>query len=457
MFTEELEVIVQLNNAKSCTSPVSQCKMRLILACFALFAVPAIAINEKLKEVFHWNYVDYAWEKPGDREAAIASGEFIPANNLPLGLEVWKDKLFITIPRWRDGVVATLTYVKINGHMHDGHMMMHHLDHDHNDTQPSMSSSMSPALIPYPSFEENRVSLNSSSDAKPIVSVFRVWADNCDRLWVMDTGVADILGNTKVHSAPRILIYDLNTDKLLKTYEFKDTDTEQHSFFANIIVDSDPHKCENAFAYVPDLGGYGLISYNLAEDKSRRIKHNYFHFDPLAGNMVVGGVNFQWTDGVFSVALGKSMPDGYRTAYFHCLASTKEFSVNTRVLKNGDSSKDSYYDFQLVGDRGADSQSSASYIHEGTGVMFYTQLQKNSVNCWNTNKPLVQENLAEVASDNETMIFTNDLKVDREGKLWVLTDKLPVFIYRGLDEKEINYRIFSATVEEAIAGTSCAP
>lgn len=329
----------------------------------------------------------------------------------------------------------------------------------HNDTQGTKAPLVptSPALIPYPSFEANRLDSNSTNETKPIVSVFRIWADSCDRLWVMDTGVADILGDTKVHSPPRILIYDLKTDKLLKSYAFKDGDTEQHSFFANIIVDSDPKECDKAFAYVPDLGGYGLVSYDFANDKSRRIKHNYFHFDPLAGNMVVGGVNFQWTDGLFSLALSKPMPDGFRTAYFHCLASTKEFSVNTRVLKNEDSSTDSYYDFKLVGDRGADSQSSASYVHEDTGVMFYTQLQKNSVNCWNTNKPLVQENLAEVASDNETMIFTNDLKVDREGNLWVLTDKLPVFIYRGLDEKEVNYRIFTATVNDAIKGTSCAP
>jgi hypothetical protein len=47
------------------------------------------------------------------RHAAIASGEFVQANNLILGLEVWRDKLFITVPRWKAGVASTLNYVSL--------------------------------------------------------------------------------------------------------------------------------------------------------------------------------------------------------------------------------------------------------------------------------------------------------------------------------------------------------
>ena len=36
-------------------------------------------------------------------------------DNLPLGLEVAGDRLFITVPRWKRGVVASLNYIKING------------------------------------------------------------------------------------------------------------------------------------------------------------------------------------------------------------------------------------------------------------------------------------------------------------------------------------------------------
>lgn len=272
----------------------------------------------------------------------------------------------------------------------------------------------------------------------------------------MDSGLADILGSPEVVTKPRILIYDLKTDKLIREYKLKDSDSSEHSFFANIIVDVTSDTCDKAFAYLPDLGGYAIVVYDFENDKSHKITHNYFHFDPLSGNMVVGGVNFQWSDGIFSIALTKPDDEGVRDAYFHALASTKEFKVRTDVLQS-ENSKDNYHEYKLIGDRGADSQSSASFIHEDTGVMFYTQLQKDSVNCWNTNKKLAPENLVEVASDNETMIFTNDLKVDADSNLWVLTDKLPLFLNNKLDDDEINYRIFTASVKDAIAGTSCAP
>lgn len=68
--------------------------------------------------------------------------------------------------------------------------------------------------------------------------------------------------------------------------------------------------CDDAYAYLPDLGAYGVVVYSLKDDKSWRIKHNYFHFDPLNGDYQVRDVNFQWTDGVFGMALGRQLENG---------------------------------------------------------------------------------------------------------------------------------------------------
>lgn len=76
------------------------------------------------------------------------------------------------------------------------------------------------------------------------------------------------------------------------------------------IVDVDPSDCENAYAYLPDLGSYALIVYSFKENKAWRVTHHYFHFDPLQGNYTVGGVNFHWTDGIFGLALDKPMDNG---------------------------------------------------------------------------------------------------------------------------------------------------
>lgn len=209
-----------------------------------------------------------------------------------------------------------------------------------------------------------------------IISTFRIRVDECDRLWVVDTGLADILGDPKQLSPPSLLIFDLNTDRLIRRYEIPSESIDDDSFFANIIVDTDKAACDDAFAYIPDLGAYAVLVYSFRENKSWRAKHNFFHFDPLQGDYNVAGVNFQWTDGVFGMAVGKPLADGSRTVYFHALSSTKEFAVNNRILQNETycTSSDAYHEYHLLGDRGQNSQSTAEFYDPHTEVIFYTQV-----------------------------------------------------------------------------------
>lgn len=48
----------------------------------------------------------------------------------------------------------------------------------------------------------------------------------------------------------------------------------------------------------------------------------------------MAGVTYQWNDGIFSVTLSERNAGGFKTAYFHAMASTSEFAVSTAVLKN---------------------------------------------------------------------------------------------------------------------------
>lgn len=138
------------------------------------------------------------------------------------------------------------------------------------------------------------------------------------------------------------------------------------------------------------------------------------------------------------------------------MSSTKEFVVSTEIIQNETIASNSYHAYKELGNRGPSSQSSGSSFHEQSGVLFYTLLNKNGVGCWNSkNKEYSPHTNGIVATDNTTMIFPNDLKVDKKGVLWVLTDKLPNFWFGQLNFNEVNFRIFSAPVEEAIKGTVC--
>ncbi len=167
-------------------------------------------------------------------------------------------------------------------------------------------------------------------------------------------------------------------------------------------------------------------------------------------------MNFQWTDGIFGLALSPAQANGYRTLYFHPMSSTNEFAVSTHIIRNKTIASEAYHDYKLLGSREPNSQSSGSSLDEETGVLFYTLLNKDAVGCWNSkNSEYSSRTNAIVACDKVTMVFPNDLKVDKMGTLWVLTDRLPNFVYQQLDFKDVNFRIFSASVKDLIKGTVC--
>lgn len=46
-------------------------------------------------------------------------------------------------------------------------------------------------------------------------------------------------------------------------------------------------------------------------------------------------------------------------------------------------------------------------------------------------------------------------QIDRNGNLWILSDRLPVFMYSQLDLHDYNFRILTGSTEELIIGTVC--
>jgi hypothetical protein len=63
----------------------------------AIFVVCSTA--KKLEEKYSWKELEFAWPSETAKQDAIKSEKYIQSHNLPLGLEVWKDKIFMTVPR----------------------------------------------------------------------------------------------------------------------------------------------------------------------------------------------------------------------------------------------------------------------------------------------------------------------------------------------------------------------
>uniref|UniRef100_A0A1B6DFI2 Bee-milk protein n=1 Tax=Clastoptera arizonana TaxID=38151 RepID=A0A1B6DFI2_9HEMI len=382
----------------------------------------------KINEVLRWKQVDYQLSSDRVRNELISSRRFIPENNSMLGLEVWRDKVFITVPRWYQGVVATLNYVNLN------------------------SRSKSPPLIPYPDYTTNDI--HSGDLNNKIISTTRIFVDSCNRLWVPDNGQEGIsTGATTRLSSHKLFVFDLNTNRLLKKIAIGRDVAREQTLFYEVAVEVTNNDCSRAFAYLADTVGYGLVVYSYATDSLTRISNTYLYFEPQ--NSVFN--NVQFNDGIMGIALSQTRHDGFRTMYFHALASYNEYNVSTQVLRDPTLSGD-FTRFKLMGSRGEKGQSTTQRLDEKTGVLFYTQVMKNGIGCWNSKMYPNEYSTATngmVVVDRTRITFPSALTLDSNRDVWVLSNNLLSFGARTMNPKDFNYRIYNASVESLIKDTMC--
>ncbi|PZC82537.1 hypothetical protein B5X24_HaOG210286 [Helicoverpa armigera] len=393
-----------------------------------LAVVSSATAAVKLQEMFSWNVVDWNYPDAYSRQQAIQSGALIQENALPVGIERWRNKLFVSVPRWKAGIPATLNYIPLDG-----------------------PYDPSPKLTPYPSYAGNELGNCQSG----LNTVYRIKADKCDRLWVLDVGTYGYDSNTTNLCPYSLNVYDLNTDQRIRKYVFRPEDIVASTFIANIALD-EGRSCDDTFAYFSDELGYGLIAYSWQLNRSWRFNHGFFMPDPLTGDYNIGGLNFQWSsEGIFGISASPAGPDGYRTLFFSPLASHTQFAVSTRILRDETKVTGSYHDFKVVGSRGANGHTTSKVVDEYTGIELFNLIDQNAIGCWRSDTQYKPQNIAVVDKDDTGLIFPSDVKIDAQRNVWVISDRMPVFLESTLDYSDINFRIYTAPLDVLVQDTVC--
>ncbi|XP_062540251.1 L-dopachrome tautomerase yellow-f-like [Armigeres subalbatus] len=403
--------------------------------------------GEQFELVFKWKQLQYndIQTEPGD---IVFSGPVKPApptinetfvsyNNIPMGATHHKGRVFISVPRRRPGIPATLNVI---------------------DIEKQKKGNKSPALTAYPENRINQLHLDYHADLKHLVSVYRTTVDQCQRLWFVDTGMLEYPNNTMQVQRPQLWIIDLSRDRKVRTFEIPESIVQQGVGMASLVVDSDATTCDKSYAYIPDLVQGAIYVYSFEANRMWAFRHSSFQHDPQRAAFNVAGQRFNWDDGVFSITIGNRDPvTRSRPVYYHPMVSTSEFITFTEVLQNEALATNGGYDnlFQAMGDRGSNTQSTMHHFDDQSQVIFYAEVNRNTIGCWNTRSNFSAENHDIIHHDNERLIYPTDLSADASGVIWVLSNNLPTWIYSQLDVNEYNFYLWRQTPAKAIEGTKC--
>jgi len=164
--------------------------------------------------------------------------EFEPKHNLISSVRRFGDILYISIPRWKSGVVSTLTSLDL--------------------TQPRLPS-QSPQLSPFPS-----LALNKIGHCQALQNVDGIEIDPTGRLWIADSGQTAPFSNPDRKCPPKLIVWDLNTNQELVHHLLP---SSGQPLFKQIVVDLS-YGLQNSFAYISDFNSGTIFVYSLSTNTS---------------------------------------------------------------------------------------------------------------------------------------------------------------------------------------------
>ncbi|XP_017882858.1 major royal jelly protein 1-like [Ceratina calcarata] len=382
----------------------------------------ACANGAVLEVAYQWKYLDWLWPN-----VQLTGRNYTFGNAFTQDVDIDRyGRIFVTSPQWLNGTPISLSLVT------------------------DVVGSGGPLLIPYPDW-----SWHTAHTCDSIISVYRLAIDECNRLWVVDTGH---IGREAV-CPTKILIFDLSTDRLVHKYVVPD-DQVLYGKAALVTPIVDVGKtCLDTYLYVADVDQNGLLIYDLYHDYSWRVNNtrgNAFGPDDDAMYITIAGEMFDLTDGTLGMSLS---PIGFfdeRYLYFNSLASFLQKFTDTYSLKQ------SKYIEPIVFESNYKRASQAGVqATSRRGIIFFQLVQLTAVACWNIEKPFAPEYIVTIAQDEEKLQYVSGIKVivNRLGEeeLWFNTNRLQKTINMTRTPTETNFRLIRGKVDDIIRGTNCEP
>ncbi|XP_013102521.2 major royal jelly protein 1 [Stomoxys calcitrans] len=336
-----------------------------------------------------------------------------PSNILATGLAILNDRIFIATPKLFSGVSSTLNWISRE-------------DFDE-----------SPVLNAYPDWSyttTGRTDFNCSDLV--LISVYRMRVDSCNRLWVLDAGISRSLEDYEKTCPPKILVFDLKTNQVVRRIDFPSGVLRGESLFTNLVIDETTTKsgtCDDVFVYISDTVEPGIVVYDCIRDTTWRVSHPAMYPDPDFAQAQILNDRFVLMDGI----VGFTFDPHKAVVYFQPFATDRIFSVTREVLRAGPISINQVLPVKLVGKKSSQGISIAVSLLDGS--LIFSPVTETAVASWN---PYTNEQHV-LAQDQVRLQFVSDMTIPAQENsyVYVISSKFHRFFLKNLNTEEVNNRI----------------
>lgn len=288
-----------------------------------------------------WVVLNYTWDNDHTYQNYISTQKFIPENCLLAGINVdITGDIYLTVPRWRNGIPATLNKLDIGTN----------------------------TLTPFPAWDMQREGVNGD-----LQNVQSMTIDSNRRMWAIEVGRRNFfIKNPKVQvsGAAGLWEIDLKTATVVSKFYFPPEVVSYDSSFLNDIVIDE----KKQIAYLTDAWGMGAI---IAFDMNQRTSRRYSgpSTQPEASyNMIINGVNYGKM--IFTTPTdGIALTDDHEALFYCEVQGTHLYRVPTSILSNF-SSTNAEID-ALVETIGTKEPSDGMKYHNG--ILYYGALTTSTV------------------------------------------------------------------------------
>jgi sugar lactone lactonase YvrE len=338
---------------------------------------------------------------------------------MPTGATVSKDgRIFVCFPRWGDPVEFTVGEIR-NG-----------------------------KIEAYPNISTNR--LDTANQTESLISVQSVVVDPQDRLWLLDTGSINM--GPVAHGGPKMLCFDLKTNRLVKRVNFTDKVVLPTTYLNDVRFNLTMGKEGVAFITdSSDKGPNGIIVVDLASGESWRKLNDHpstkadQNFVPtVEGEQLKARPGKGQPDATVKIGSdGIAISNDGKTLYYCPLASRRIYSVSTEALADGKmSDADTAKTVRELPQRDFASDG----LHaDAAGNLLLTDYEHNAIRRLDTHG----ENAAEyrIIAQDPRLIWPDTLAVDQQGSVYVIANQLnrQKQFHEGQDQRHQPYVLFKFT------------